>query len=186
MDDGTVVYEIPDPTEVATAVPNGKTAVADVVTMSSGVQFRVKVVSKFALGGITERYTKDQPKVPLVFVQAKGRKEPNPDDPDYQEAMRFWQLSLAMAVNNFLILRGSELLPESVPDTLVRHDEQEWADEAVFYGTDINNRKALYLDWVKYVAAPDERDVTNLLYAIGRKSGINQEDVAEAVNRFQR
>lgn len=183
-----IQYEIPDPTEVATtAVPeNGDKPPDNIVVTSTGVKFKAKTVPKMAMGAITEKFNREKPKVPVVMVPAKGRKEPNKDDPDYQEALGAWELSLTMALQNLMLLRGLELIPDSVPDGMLRHDDLDWAYEADMYGIDIKNPRALYLAWIQYVAAPTDHDTMHLLGTVGRRSGISEEDVQEALNRFQR
>lgn len=178
--------------QVQTAKQNGVDP--SIVTMSTGVKFRVKAVSKHALAGIAERYTKNKPKPPVILIESKGRKEENPDDPDYQDAARSWELSLAMAINNFLLLRGVDLLPDSIPADMVLPDSDDWKFEAELLGANVESSRACYLEWIKVVAAPkdDDRetgkmgDISSLLNAIGRKSGINQGDVDTAVSQFRR
>ncbi len=182
-------YKIEDPTEVSIEVSeedNGDGGDPDVVTMSTGIQFRVKQVGQLALGGITERYQKTKPKPPYVFVEAKGRKEANPEHPNYQEALVMWQLSHGMAVNNFLLLRGAEIIEESISDDVEDWKSDDWQEEMELIGTNPESPRACYLDWLKIVACPETSDVAKLLGAIGRKSSVAQEDVEEAVSKFRR
>jgi hypothetical protein len=143
-------YKIEDPTEVSIAATedNGVGGDPDIVTMSTGIQFRVKLVGQMALGGITERYQKTKPKPPYVYVKAKGRKETNYEHPDYVEALTFWQLSHGMAVNNFLLLRGCEVIEESIPDNVGRWDTEEWLEEMQLIGSNPDSKLARYLDWL--------------------------------------
>lgn len=175
-----------DPTQIATQVEKAAKNGSDptLVTMSTGVKFRVRPVSKFALGGITERYSKIKPKVPVTYVESKGREEPNVDDEDYQSDMQMWNLSLAMAINNFLLLRGTEL--EHVPDSVMSHESDDWKYECEIIGSDPDNPRACYIEWIKTIAAPLDDDSQELMAAIGRLSGIAQEDVNEAVQQFRR
>jgi len=168
-----------------------------IIVMSTGVKFRIKAVSKHALAGIAERYTKTKPKPPVVTIESKGRKEENPDDPDYKDAYQSWELSLAMAINNFLLLRGIDLVDGSIPDDMVLPDSEDWQYEAELLGANSDSKRACYLEWIKVVAAPKDDvmhdgkllemgDISKMLNAIGRKSGINQGDVDTAVSQFRR
>lgn len=175
-----------DPVQIATQVEKTAKNGTDpsLAVMSTGVKFKIKPVSKFSLGGITERFARIKPKVPMTYVQSKGREEPNVEDVDYQSDMQMWNLSLAMSINSLLLLRGTEL--EYVPDGMVSYDSQEWQYEMQLFDSDAENPRACYLEWVKNIAAPLDTDIQKLMGAIGRLSGISQEDVAEAVDQFRR
>jgi len=188
-----------DPTDVATQVEKASQNGGDpsIVTMSTGIQFKVRPVSKHALASISERYSKRKPQVPILHIESKGRKEPNYDDPDYQDALYSWTVSLSMAVNNYLLLRGADLIEDTIPENTTRHDSSEWQEEMEIIGSNPDNSRACYLEWIKIVAAPENEyiskdgktirgDIPKLLYAIGRASGTAVEDVDEAVDNFQR
>jgi hypothetical protein len=167
-----------------------------IVTMSTGIKFKVKPVSRQALAGISERYSRKKPPVPVTFIESKGREEENPDHPEYLDALYLWNMSLSMAVNNYLLLRGADVVPDSIPDNAPHFDSDEWKEEVEIIGGDPNNGRACYLEWIKVIAAPKNNyvedgvehrgDIAKLLYAIGRMSGTAQEDVDEAINNFRR
>lgn len=171
--------------EVEAKQINSNGADPNVFTASTGVKFKIKSVNRQALGGITDRYLKERPKAPITYIESKGREEANPDDPDYQEALQFWNLSMAMAITNFVILRGTELISESVPDEMLHYDSDDWKYEMQLMGNRSDNPRACYLEWVRAVACTEE-DSTTLFNLIGRKSGINQEDVSSAAAQFRR
>lgn len=155
----------------------------NIFTTENGVKFRIKAVNKQSLGGITDRYLKEQPKAPVTYIESKGREEANYDDPDYQDAMKAWNLAMSMALSNFILLRGAELI--SVPDNVMHHDSDDWKFEMELISDMAHNPRACYLEWVRAIACSEE-DSTELFRRIGRKSGIAQEDVASAAAQFRR
>lgn len=189
--------EILDPTQTAAEIGESESVIIpnlDILEMSTGVQIRVNSVSKNGLASISERYGRTRPKPPVNFVDAKGRNEVNESDPDYIDNLYIWQTSLAMAVNNYLLLRGTRI--EYVPDTVMNHDSDKWHEEMDIIGIDSSNARACYIEWIKMVAAPQNEyeengqvvrsEIAQLLYGIGRLSGTAQEDVDEAVKNFRR
>lgn len=168
--------------EAEQARKNG--ASSNIFTASTGVQFKTKAVNRQSLGGITDRYLKQKPKPPVVFIESKGREEPNYDNPDYIENMQSWQISMTMALSNFIFLRGVELIESSIPDGMVHFDSDDWRDEMELISDKSDNSRACYLEWIKAVAC-NEEDTNKLMSIIGRKSGISQEDVDGAAAQFR-
>lgn len=183
-----------DPVLTATEIEE-KPIVEDksILTMSTGVQFKIKPISQSGLASISERYSRTKPRPPVHFVESKGRDEVNESDPDYLDDFYSWQTSLAMAVNNYLLLRGTEVI--YVPENIMHFESDEWREEMEIIGVEPKNTRACYLEWIKMVAAPlndlekhggiAKSEIAKLLYAIGRLSGTAQEDVEEAVNSFR-
>ena len=60
-----------------------------------------------------------------------------------------------MSVNNYLLLRGTEVL--HVPDDVLRHDSDEWREEMDIIGIGSENRRACYIEWIKMIAAPQNQ-----------------------------
>ena len=155
----------------------------DEVTLSTGVILKIKPVPKFFIFSVTSRITK--PKPPFVFNESKGREEENPDDPDYHEALEKWANDVANAGNDVAILRGSEI--KSIPEGIPGPNSEEWKNEMEVFGLPmIDNPVARYLEWVKAIAAPLDRDINLLLGEIGRLTGVSEADVEDAVARFRR
>jgi hypothetical protein len=154
-----------------------------VVTLSTGVQLRVKPMPKHFIFQVTERYKK--PKVPLYFDEGKGREEENPEDPDYIEAMQMYLAEISNASTDIAILRGTEVV--HIPEDVMGPDSEEFRDEleVLKFGM-VDNSRARYLAWIKAIAAPTDADVENLFEEIGRLTGVTEADVAEAADRFQR
>ncbi len=155
----------------------------NVVTLSTGVQLRVKPMPKHFIFQVTERYKK--PKVPVYFDETKGREEENPEDPDYIEAMQMHLAEISNASTDVAILRGTEVV--HVPDDVMGPDSDDFKMEleVLKFGM-VDNARARYLAWIKAIAAPLDSDIENLFEEIGRLTGVTEADVAEAADRFQR
>lgn len=155
----------------------------DTVTLSTGVVLKVKPFPRLFIFAVTARIKK--PKVPVVFIESKGREEENPDDPDYQEELKDWIVDVANAGNDVAFVRGSEI--ESIPEGIPGPNDEEWINEMEVFGLPmIENPVARYLAWIKAIAAPLDSDITLLLGEIGRLTGVSEEDVEDAVEQFRR
>lgn len=183
----TVEYNISNPVKVAVEADQSQASKngtdPDVFTTSYGVKLRLKAVNRQSLGSISDKYLKEKPKPPIVMIESKGRKEPNHDDPDYQDALTSWNLSMSMAVSNFILLRGTELI--SVPEGMMTPDSDEWHFEMELMSDLADNPRACYLEWLRAVACSED-DSTELFQIIGKKSNIAQEDAERAAAQFRR
>lgn len=159
-------------------------AVAGKVTCSSGVIFETKAVSLGLLQDINKIYNKRKPKVPVYVNRQKGRQEENPDDPDYIADKQAWQNELLFAQMDALLLKGTRVV--FLPEAILPHTDDEWLEEYDILGVDIDRReRGRYLAWVKYIAAPAPNDIKLLTENIGKKTGVSEEEVAQAVDRFR-
>jgi hypothetical protein len=84
-----------------------------VVTLSTGVQVRLHAVSGSLVEDVKDAIP--EPKVPVVYIEAKDREEENPSDPNYIKAMEEWQRKRGDAVLDALLTFGVELL-DGVPE----------------------------------------------------------------------
>ena len=181
----TVKYDISNPVKAAVEVDQkqaGNGTDPNTFTTSYGVKLRLKAVNRQSLGSISDKYLCEKPKPPIIMIESKGRKEPNHDDPDFQDALTSWNLSMSMAVSNFILLRGTELI--SVPDGMMSYDSDEWKFEMELMSDLADNPRACYLEWLRGVACSED-DSTKLFQIIGRKSNIAQEDVESAAAQFR-
>ena len=169
--------------KVVKAVEEAEQGERDNITLSTGVQLRIKSMPKHFIFQVTEKYKK--PKVPLYFDESKGREEENPDDPDYIEAMQMYLAEIANASTDVAILRGSEIV--HIPDDVMGPDSDEFKMELEVLGFGmIDNSRARYLAWIKAIAAPTDADIETLFEEIGRMTGVTEADVAAAAEMFQR
>lgn len=153
-----------------------------VITLSTGVKLRCNKISEMMVADIYSEFNKHRPSVP-VYMSPKGREEPNPADPDYMDALKAWEIDAALALNNVLIIEGTEIV--EVPDGIPKLDDPRWLSKMSAIGRPVDNEFLVYLQWIKYVAAPDVlEDARIILTEVARLSGIREGDVEIAVQNF--
>ena len=166
------------------------------VEVSTGVIFTVKEVPQFTMSDIRREFK--EPAVPTWYNKDTGRKEPNPDDPEYQRKHNDYMINMSMAVIDIMILMGTSV--KFVPKNFPKPDSEEWARElrAILRArgwdkediADISPEES-YVFWVKYRAAvgggitDEDSDINRITLAIGRLSGVAEEDVKDATDTFR-
>ena len=155
-----------------------------IVVLSTGVKLKIKTVPQLLLADIVKSF--ERPKPPVVFIEGKGRTEENPDDPDYQERLANYNNNVGMGINDAFILKGTSLL--HCPKEVEPPESDGWIEESILLGIRINSdsTKARYLSWIKHIAAPNDSDIKLIVTEVGRQSGVSEQDVSEAVQRFRR
>lgn len=155
----------------------------NIVTLSTGVKLKCNKVPEWMVADIYDEFNKNRPPIPVYLNERKGREEPNPNDPDYLDALEDWELEVAMALNNALIISGTEI--ESIPEDMHGPDDEKWLAKMRAMDRPVHNEYLAYLQWIKYYAGPDAReDSGSILEVVGRLSGIRESDVETAVQRF--
>lgn len=175
-----------DPTEqvvaAVMALEESEDFQKDEITLSSGLRLRLKTVPKHFIYGVTKDIP--APRVPLVKIEGKKRPIENPDDPDYKEAVEEWIVVTANAATDVALLRGTEIL--ELPEDMIGPDSTTWIEELEVLGLPMrDNARARYLYWIKAVAVPETSDLSALMEALGRLTGVTEDDVADAVERFR-
>lgn len=174
-----------DPADVAVAVAENRSDAPkekDTITFSTGVRVRITDVPKVAFARVWDKYTQSEPTAPMVYVESKGREEPNPDDPDYIAAQQQHQVAFMNAISNIAILRSTEVL--EVPDGLPHWDDADWKEEMEIMGLDASSEKRRLLEWFWLVAAVDEVDTAEYMALVGRKGGVSRGDVDKSARKF--
>jgi len=148
------------------------------ITLSSGVVLRATKANPMTLITVMSRYPR--PKPPMVYIEVMGREMENPDNPDYIERVKNWQIESNTQVLNALIILGTELV--SVPKGVQKPSDEKWLKKYQVLEMPIHpdNEDWRYLTWVKFVAAPEESDLEIIMEAVGKLSGIQEEDVKSA------
>lgn len=151
-------------------------------TSARGIQFKLSPVAVLALRKAEKRFV--APKVPVVWIEEKGRNESNPNDPEYLEILSQFQEDRAFAVIELLLTLGSKA--SFVPEELERPEDVEWAETLNDVGFEVPEKGgARYLAWLQYYALPDHEELLGLAGQVKRVSGIiEEEDVAEAAESF--
>jgi len=121
-----------------------------------------------------------EPKVPEVDIEIGGKhiSQPNPDDPDYQQARAEHQRKLYEAYAKLLILTSVSIV--SLPTSVVNFDQDtDWEEDlqAIGMSTVYINRKERWLEWFFYRIAPDQDDIIKLQEASAELQGVTEEQV---------
>lgn len=166
----------------------------DTVEMSNGIVFRVTEVPQAAF--VDLRGSFPEPTPPTFYNKDIGREETNVNDPRYKAQLADWEIAISSGMIDIQIIFGAEVL--SIPKGMMTHDDEKFLDRLRVIlgrmGWSKQEVKELgdtekFLMWVKYYAATGSiggsSDFNKLLLAIGRTSGVPEEDVQTAVNNFQ-
>lgn len=152
------------------------------LTTSVGVVLEVYNPPAMALRDKQRQLEKAKPKVPVVYLESKGREEENPNDPDYIQAMNDFNEQLGLELYNAAVLLCVKV--KMVPAGVTECDDDSWVEDFEVIGMPIPNGRARYLAWIKYIAAPAASDMAAIENAITRAAGVAEEDVAEAAASF--
>lgn len=166
-----------------------------IVTVSSGVKFRVKEVPQMVY--VDLRNSLPEPSPPIFYNPEYDREEPNENDPRYLIAKSNWESAMSTGIVDITLLFGSEIV--SIPKNVPTPDSEEFRDKlnvflrtAGWDKTEIRNisKSERYLYWVKYEACKqdlreDNSDLSVLMNEIGRVAGVPEEDVHEAIEKFR-
>jgi len=158
----------------------------DVVELQNGIRLRVKGVPPFLIRSAVMKLVKPVP--PKIKLQeGKDAEEENPDDPEYKEALAKYEEETEEAAINVMLAGGTTI--EHIPDGMFGPEGDEWVDTemAEFFGVelDLSSTIARKLSWLKYYALTSELEITVLTVALGRKVGMNEGEVADALESFR-
>lgn len=167
-----------DDMKTVRAIADQKKGAQDEFTLSSGVVLRAKKANPIMLIKVMTRFPR--PKPPIVPDVRMGRDMENPDDPDYIERVKAWDMESNAQVLNALILLGTELV--SVPKGVEKPSGDKWIDKYRLLDMPVHPESEdwRYLSWVTFIAAPDEKDLDIIQEAVSKLSGIAEADVKDA------
>lgn len=156
---------------------------SNLIKLSTGVVLKPKKIPSLALAELANKYK--PPKVPKFFNKDIGREQENPNDPDYVSELKQYELNLSTATVNTMIVLGTEIV--SIPDNVMSLSSNEFIDLLSSFDVDTNNlnKYKLYLLWVKYVAAPEDKDLELILEGVGSLSGVVERDVEREAQKFR-
>ncbi len=163
----------------AKAIASGQGERETEVTLSTGVRVRLQAVSALLIEDLKAALL--EPKVPVVYIEDKGREEENPNDPAYLAALNKYNADRGAAVLDATVLFGVELLDglpedESWLKKLKALERLGKLDLSRYDLADEFDREFLYKRYVA-VAGADLAILTTL-------SSIRPEEVARARRSF--
>jgi len=169
---------------VADAVDEIETKKDELIHLSTSVVLAPKPVSTMIFGSIVKKFVK--PKPPVTYNEDTGRKEANLSDPLYLQETSEWENNTAFSIVDAMILLGTEIV--SVPENFEGPVGNTWLEELSLIGIELKNIdsvKERYLNWVKHIAAPKTEDINEIMKKVGKLSGVSEEDVDSAVEKFR-
>lgn len=153
------------------------------VTLSTEVVLGVGQARPFVIHHIGKRERAKEPKVPVMFIEAKEREEENPHDPDYLAAYEEWEVDATNAIMGALI--GLATCIVSVPKGFDKPAQKGWQETMEAIGVEVpKGETARYIAWVRYWAIQGNEDLQMLAKALRRQNGIPEEEVADAADSF--
>jgi hypothetical protein len=142
------------------------------VRLGNGTEWRCQQVSAMALYAIQSSQV-GKPGVPWVEVEVGGKKvrrERNPDDPQYKEALKKWENERAMTLMRYMVLNG------------VLDEPPNGYEELIEGLVDTDNANEVKFMWIAEQC--DEVALAELTEALSNLAQPTEEGVAEAEDRF--
>lgn len=93
---------------VAVAKAQRKVNADEIVVLSTGVRARISPVTATLVDAVQAKIIDPDP--PMVFIDEKGREEPNPSDSKYLKAMERAQVDRVVAAMDAMAMFGVELV----------------------------------------------------------------------------
>jgi len=156
------------------------------VTVSTGVVFRIMDVPVLAFDEVRRKVERERPPVPVVWIDGKDREEVNPQDPGYLKALEDFDLKLAEAMIGAALVLGLEVV--ELPDGFCGPDDDAWTEKYHVLGIDIPPKTdaiARQLAWTRLWAAPKAKDLALLTVGVQQKAGVLETEVAEVSALFR-
>lgn len=177
-ENGTELFD--EPVEVIGQNPavqvarEGEEEENEITTLSSGVRVRLKPVPDILMQRVMSKIRK--PKVPMWFNPEKERDEPNPNDPDYLEAVRQAEDERGQKAIDASIMFGCELV-DSLPE------DRTWIKRLNRFGIEVDESDEFELQfaYLKYVAFVNSSDL-----ALVSGFGLGERDIENAGATFRR
>lgn len=152
----------------------------------SGITVGLRRFSPDLQDTIARAYTRDNPPpaVPQLEVDYDGetRLEPNPADPDYQEAMRqYWQ-----GVSVFVSQKMVELAFDNIKVEVDAETVAEMRSQMEKIGTPIDPALSDRDVYIRFVCISSTYDLTSMIAYLQRRSLPTEVAVQEFLESFQR
>lgn len=169
--------------KVVEVIRNAANGDADnLIHLSTGVVLKPSRVPNLLISEVVSKFKRPEP--PTVFIEDIGRSEQNPNDPTYIDLVNQWQVEMTTALVDTMILVGTEV--HSVPKGFSGPSDEGWTKKIHILGIDPGTDEyKRYLMWIKFHAAPSEKDISTIMEEVGRVSGVSESDVSEAIQQFR-
>lgn len=171
-------------TRVMDAVEQATSILANEFRTKSGVILRTRKVKTSIVRNAWKALK--EPKPPMIWIEALGRYEENPNDPSYGEAIGNYNLARADATQNVYLMLGCDV--KYVPDGYPLPGDDSWTEALEELELTIPSKDkpgARKVAWLLYHVLEDQVEQAELQKQIMRMSGlVLEEDVKEAEDSF--
>ena len=151
-------------------------------TLVNGIVLKIKAVPPLLVNRAQSLI--ERPKPPVVFLEEKGREEENPNHPDYIAAVLKYREELSMVSAKICFLIGTSI--KTIPEGWEGPEGETWVANLEIAGIPAGeNERERYLNWLQCYAMTSEMDITGVLFAVSRASGVTEEEVRAAAESFR-
>lgn len=158
-------------------------------TLTNGIELTIKPVPPLLLQAVQEEF--QQPDPPVVWMEEKGRDEPNPNDPTYVKEVEALETRQTVATNDLLLAVGTEV--KHIPEGYVGPEDDSWIEGVEFAGrltgTDIkvdrDDKVKRYLAWLRFYALETGPDITLATSLPMSLAGLREGEVQEVMDSFR-
>jgi hypothetical protein len=154
------------------------------IITSKGVQIRVQAIPNMMMAEARRKIK--PPKVPTYYNADKDVQEENPNDPEYIANMQEYNTRVGTMGATAMLAFGTEIVG-SLPADVQPVESQGWSDDLhEILDVDVPaGGKGRYAAWLRLYVLSDQ-DLTDVMTAVGRASGIVREaEVEEAQDSFR-
>lgn len=157
-------------------------------TLTNGIVLSLKPVPPLLIQAVSQEFVTPDP--PVVFIEEKGREEPNPNDPNYRRQLEKLDEDRNMATNNLVLAIGTSV--KTVPDGYYRPEQDEWIANIEFASkvagkelkVDREDEIQRYLCWLRFYALESLGDMVLVQSLPTQLTGIREGEVDEVLESF--
>lgn len=158
-------------------------------TLGNGIVLNLKPVPPLLLQAVNAEFKTPEP--PVVFMEEKGRNEPNPNDPAYEKELEELAEAQDLAINNVILATGTSV--KFVPEGYFKPEEDGWLATVDYViklsGKDIPfNREdptERYLAWLRFYAIETGVDLALVQGLPMNLAGIREGEIDEVLESFR-
>lgn len=153
------------------------------INLSNGIVLKVRPMPPMLLNSVANSIP--EPEVPKVFMEDKGREEPNPNHPDYIKAVAEYNSKVAMATMNLIFYACTSI--KEIPDGLLKPEDDDWVEMATMakISFDREDKAERYIAWLRCYALETISDLNQAQTIPLQLAGITESEVQEAVDAFR-
>lgn len=158
--------------------------------LTNGILLGLKPVPPLLIEAVNNEFKLPEP--PTVYLDEKGRDEPNPNDPEYQKELKRLEEVQNLAITDLILGVGTRAI--SVPEGYFMPEDDGWVASVEFANqlsgvtlkVDAEPGIRRYLQWLRFYAIESSTDLALVTGLPLRLAGIREGEIEEVVDSFQR